>query len=119
MTDQELLERAARAAGLEIELYTGDGPFNGKLRRRVIPEPPEPGSKWRVWNPLEDEGDAFRLMCSLGMNVDVSDDVCSVTGWYGAAADEPIDKAGRSVATCRAIVRVAAIMAEDACKSPD
>ena len=113
MTDQELLERAARAAGIEVELYTGDGPFNGKLRRRVIPEPPEPGSKWKVWNPLDDDGDAFRLAQRLSLNVAFKD------GYGGGASQAEneiecieVDKLIPLSATRRAIVRAAAALGE-------
>lgn len=57
MTDRELLERAARAADVFV--------VNGA--------PIEPCSRmpsgWRIWNPLENNGDAFRLMVDLELNV--------------------------------------------------
>lgn len=59
MTDRELLEMAAKAAGISIffsvewhdvgECYTGS---------RAVP---------RSWNPLTDDGDAFRLAVQLGI----------------------------------------------------
>ena len=51
MTDRELLEFAAKAAGIEWV----DGHENAGLRNR----------DGRVWNPLTDDGDAFRLAVKL------------------------------------------------------
>lgn len=53
MTDRELLEMAAKAAD-EWPLSWRDSPgyMDGILRR---------------WNPLEDDGDAFRLMLNLSL----------------------------------------------------
>ena len=62
-TDRELLEAAAKAAGLDLQhkpLFSGDA---------------EPGyydysggtPKWTWWNPLTDDGDAFRLAVRLNL----------------------------------------------------
>lgn len=68
MTDKELLERAAKAAGLigECHLLTGDcgDPAEpGGFRY----EHPDGGHDW--WNPLMDDGDALRLAVKLGMGI--------------------------------------------------
>lgn len=55
MTDRELLEAAARAAGYVIHGFYEDG----------TPEL-DVGT---VWNPLTDDGDALRLAVKLGMHV--------------------------------------------------
>ncbi len=55
MTDRELLERAAKAAGIEVVI-----PKNGGVIVAVIP-----GIGARVWNPLDDDGDALRLAVKL------------------------------------------------------
>jgi hypothetical protein len=61
VTDRELLDRAAKAAGFEFEtkpplwLHPGikiDAPF---------------GHRW--WNPLLDDGDAMRLAMKLGIGI--------------------------------------------------
>ena len=57
---------AALAAGYELE-WAPEWPGGGCLMRRVIPEPEEPFSKRVPWNPLEDDGDAFRLAVKLGI----------------------------------------------------
>jgi len=56
MTDKELLELAAKAAGIEckktpIGFYLSDEDRN--------------------WNPLTDDGDAFRLAVKLGMQITI------------------------------------------------
>lgn len=54
MTDRELLELAAKAAGIEGQyafLHYFDGEEDGIC---------SPGNH-RVWNPLTDDGDALRL----------------------------------------------------------
>lgn len=104
MTDRELLELAAKAAGYDYR------PENG-----VIVVDGIPGN----WNPLDDDGDAFRLMVGIGMNVGTprrdseDDDVFiewvpptkgSVEGFW---VEEPIGADWRHD-TRRAIVRCAA-----------
>lgn len=59
MSDRELLDLAARAVGGEL-LPTTDGyPYWAAFKET----PPGP------WNPLEDGGDAFRLMAELRIDV--------------------------------------------------
>ena len=53
MTDRELLELAAKAAGL-LEMAVGDKDIQRYLLR---------------WNPLTDDGDALRLAVKLGIDV--------------------------------------------------
>lgn len=85
MTDRELLESAARAAGL---------PFS--------------------WNPLHDDGDALRLAVKLGLAVfppenDGDEAAVSMPGRDGAWVREPV-QGDPYAATRRAIVRAAAAM---------
>jgi hypothetical protein len=77
-TDRELLELAAKAAG--IGFYKGDY-ANGL------------DTKTGFWNPLTDDGDALRLAVLLGLN------------GYRVSPDEAFDPFD---ATRRAIVRAAA-----------
>lgn len=58
MTDKELLERAAKAAGIEVYGWPTDDPTCLCLRGTTI-----------SWNPLTDDGDALRLAVKLGFNV--------------------------------------------------
>jgi hypothetical protein len=95
MTDRELLEAAAKAAGIEF------GWIHGTPRIRA-----EMG--WTPWNPLTDDGDALRLAVKLEMELKV----------YNTSAHAASAKCERSVcasekgdpyaATRRAIVRAAA-----------
>ena len=55
MTDTELLELAAKAGGYS---------FDGDVLRNNNTE-----FEYSGWNPLEDDGDAFRLAVHLRMNI--------------------------------------------------
>lgn len=60
VSDRELLELAARAAGVCGEFRDGLGLC-----------PPELSQRHKYyWNPLTDDGDALRLAFALGMSVD-------------------------------------------------
>lgn len=59
MTDKELLELAAKAAGLKL-----DGPSGRIVRRESDGQPV-------YWNPLTDDGDALRLAVKLGLAVSI------------------------------------------------
>jgi hypothetical protein len=65
MKEREILEAAARAARLSNTQWVGDEYTVGYLAL-------ESG---REWNPLHDDGDAFRLITSVPLSVDVVDDV--------------------------------------------
>ena len=104
MTDRELLELAAKAAGVDY-VYNSRDPL---------------GRMWfkggGVWDPLHNDGDALRLAVKLGMTVNIENDIettCATAGWSngrmlpdGVAAelhdDDPY------AATRKAIVRAAA-----------
>ena len=58
MTDQELLELAAKAAGIEINKG-----LSGTLLARTDV------TAWVEWNPLIDDGDALRLAVKLQLDV--------------------------------------------------
>jgi len=60
MTDKELLELAAKAAGITWIRDYKDGPM-----KVMMPFT-------REWNPLTDDGDALRLAVKLGLTVCVS-----------------------------------------------
>jgi hypothetical protein len=62
MTDRELLEKAAKAAGFEKIKYD-DWP--GMDVRHGFTEAIWNGEQY--WNPLADDGDAFRLAVKLGL----------------------------------------------------
>lgn len=59
MSDRELLELAAKAAGIELRWYS-------HMMRNGVPIWPEVAHIGdEVWNPLTDDGDAFTLMVAL------------------------------------------------------
>lgn len=111
MTDRELLEWAAKAAGLEIQ-WERDLAFPFQERWQALIKCGWDGQpSYREWNPLREDGDALRLAVNLGMSVDIEKD--EVTTW--AYAGE-IPRAHAALmwhgdpyaATRRAIVRAAA-----------
>lgn len=59
MTDRELLERAAKAAGATWSDYSDHTPDHLVIRHA--------DGVWREWNPLKDDGDAFRLAVKLNI----------------------------------------------------
>jgi hypothetical protein len=90
MTDQELLELAAKAAGYaRIDFLS----FEFDNRANVYDE----RDRHDNWNPLADDGDALRLAVQLGIDV---------FPWQNKTHDERT--IGIEAATRRAIVRAAA-----------
>lgn len=61
MTDRELLELAAKAAGIEVVLHPNRGYFPDLVFVSVV--------TGKNWNPLTDDGDALRLAMDLGITV--------------------------------------------------
>lgn len=101
-TDRELLELAAKAAGVAHIGYVNGAKCNGL---RV--------GKGYVWNPLEDDGDAFRLMVYLALPVNPEFGKGGISVGYSTAQviyDEKWDGSGAQYR--RAIVRAAAAMGE-------
>jgi hypothetical protein len=102
MTDRELLEAAAKAAGLKIHAARQaerdeEGCANSGL--------------WIVngstcWNPLTDDGDALRLAVACGLVVDTSRPSAGPPFYSHVFAQ--MDFTDRHAATRRAIVRAAA-----------
>jgi len=100
MADRELLELAAKAAGIEID---------------PIDAAHEP-ENWCNWNPLEDDGDALRLAVKLFLTIGISD------GFSDGFTDVLSERKGCTeqhsttnsyAATRRAIVRAAAEVGKD------
>jgi len=110
MTDKELLELAAKAAGIDVRWYQGDclrvaDKCNGFAGR---------------WNPLTDDGDALRLAVKLGIDLLFTfEDVEAVATHYARQEDQEmvspwaceswtLKQQDPYAATRRAIVRAAA-----------
>ena len=108
MTDRELLELAAKAAGIE-HLQTIEGEpfeyFGGWLRLN------DDGQKW---NPLTDDGDALRLAVKIRAGVNVYPTKVCVTA-DGVFVQVMSQEANYDLAatTRRAIVRAAAEIGKD------
>jgi hypothetical protein len=122
MTDRELLERAARAAGGKyVEVFETYGPLGDNVSKIQVE------GREQNWNPLTDDGDALRLAVKLGLNIDVYRQAPFALGnpsgvevrgyvYRRRLSLEPAADNGESLesATRRAIVRAAAAMAPEA-----
>lgn len=98
MNDKELLELAAKAAGIEIEFDEDDSPF----RKGAV--------GWLYWNPLTDDGDALRLAVKLGMQMYIWQPNDGIGTHYTEVNRYAKEKHGADpyAATRSAIVRAAA-----------
>lgn len=114
-TDKELLELAAKAAGIDLTGYNWfDTPFYTGFERRNLCEG---GFDLPVssWNPLTEDGDALRLAVKLEMDVTHYQNSVEVKAWI---AGEYYDFISEEVSYCRisatrrAIVRAAAAIGE-------
>lgn len=109
MTDRELLEKAAKAAGYDECRPATFGMGVWMACRQ---------GQWEPWSPLADDGDAIRLFIACSLSIEV---------WAGAPkypggvtivttpdGDEFIEPHGadKFAATRRAIVRAAAAIGE-------
>ena len=109
MTDRELIESAAKAAGF-AETAVQD--WAGMDVRYGYDMAVWTGETY--WNPLKDDGDALRLAVKLGLMVDTSCQPALIqcAGPCGIGLEEPA-RTDAYAATRRAIVRAAAAMNGD------
>ena len=77
MTDRELLEKAAKVVEIAHVDYTGID-YDGRLGLQCVDHV---GRHTYTWNPLTDDGDAFRLAVLLGERFP-----CCVVGMFNRAA---------------------------------
>ena len=128
MTDRELLELAAKAAGISWKPAETDAGKMCELKfglwLNIVQEPTE--STRRRFNPLNDDGDALRLAVKLRIDIDhgspldnsryVCASCCGIEMVRDAvrAVEEFEDDVGvqRAYSTRRAIVRAAAELAK-------
>ena len=100
-TDKELLELAAKAAGIEVHAALKNG----------IHTPIGSAGAIYVWNPLESDKDALRLAVKLGMDICFGANYCIVRGSEQMPlvnnANDPY------AATRRAITRAAAAIGKE------
>ena len=96
MTDKELLELAAKAAGIEhSDKHTDEA---GSLYVHAL---------GKMWNPLTDDGDALRLAVRLNVHIELHDDLVRV--WYanGECVELHFNPGDKQGAARRAIVLAA------------
>ena len=99
MTDRELLELAAKAAGIKQH------PDHGCEHLFLI------NGAYITWNPLANDGDALRLAVKLNLSMDLFDNEILVGYTPNCnTCDQVIEPAGNDpyAATRQAIVRAAA-----------
>ena len=102
MSDRELLELAAKAAGYKFVKYHEDHGLSGPWAEINKPAPESCTSRW---NPIENDGDALRLAVKLGMDIRIYGTEVRVYCCGIIASEGPPDF---NSATRRAIVRAAA-----------
>ena len=113
MSDRELLELAAKAAGIDFDAVR----LTRQMRTSAYIPPPEDDREF--WNPLADDGDALRLAVKLRLNIQhyarTTGVMCvqAAIDW-GIANDAFHEEHGANpgAATRRAIVRAAAAIGE-------
>ena len=106
--DQKLLKLAALALGGEYSYGNcADGTKTGFL---------EFGPEIEYWNPLDDDGDAFRLMVSLGIEVNrvncMQKTICFYSRHREIIQFDEQSNCDPCASTRRAIVRAAAAIGE-------
>lgn len=110
MDDKQMLELAAKAAGLVIR---DSNRWPDTIVRRVTLD--DGSLNWVRWAPLTDDGDALRLAVTLMIPIQYPDWQRVTRTWgpvgHGEPFDEPHDR-DPYAATRRAIVRAAAAIGE-------
>jgi len=118
MTDREMLELAAKAAGHEVARSRLTDPLHRDMLIRH--DSRNPGQDFSAWNPLADDGDALRLAVKLRIDLlmdgpGVQSPTVEAIGNTGAEvqpfAIEALDTTDPFAATRRAITRAAAEIA--------
>ena len=109
-TDRELLEKAAKAAGICIDKAAFNGGGAGNTGFDLAGAAVLDWHNGTKWNPITDDGDALRLAVKLHMSI-LSNETASwvATGMHQInRAEEHHDGSDPYAATRRAIVRAAA-----------
>lgn len=109
MRDRELLELAAKAAGLEYLEYV---PESYPSRAGLLHG--NPNGRLFVWNPLDDDGEALRLGACLRIDIRHWDGPDRISAEHPLLPENSIMVdvlGGPMLATRKAIVRAAAALA--------
>ena len=97
MSDKEMFELAAKAAGIKIKGFYSDGtPFS------------DVNGVNEIWNPRDDDSDALRLAVKLNFEVRICNGVAVVNDGHSDLEHVEVDGNNPYAATRRAIVRAAA-----------
>ena len=107
MTNRELLELAALAAGYSFHWGEKHSVGDCVVDCTNLLFADDGGGDEFIWNPLEDDGDAFRLMVNLNLSVRCFETGPVVDGCYISHGPERI-KTNLAAATRLAIVKCAA-----------
>ena len=107
MVDRELLEQAAKAAGIDVKFAIGKFAKHESLGLFFVDYGT---SNQRSWNPLADDGDALRLAVKLRMTIMTLSDSIEVSDYNARVCGQEMTCDGEDpyAATRRAIVRAAA-----------
>ena len=100
MTDRELLEAAAKAAGIDLT-WDDHGNPGYWSDWKGLPQ-------WTPWNPREDNGDALRLAVKLRMAMDIEEYYVDAFVHVWQVNEREEINGDPYAATRRAIVRAAA-----------
>jgi len=103
MTDREMLEYAAKAAGIALEWDDHPNDWAPMFYE---------GKTYHFWDPLKDDGDALRLAVTLRLQIEHGNEWVTVAEMaFGGDISSTIEissEISQEAATREAIVRVAA-----------
>jgi len=102
MSDRELLEMAAKAAGIDAEWHNDDdADFDAAHEGMFLKGERSPNNS-KYWNPLTDDGDALRLLVAL------REELCLDAASMLGCGSFDLWRKNPQAATRRAITRAAA-----------
>lgn len=111
MTDREMLEMAAKAAGYAVEWH--EVVVSRRGRFGLIEHTKKEGFRlnFQRWDPLTDDGDALRLAVRLHMQVSVTTESCRAETL--PCLGVRVNDSDENLATRRAVVMAAAAVGRE------
>jgi len=111
MTDREMLEMAAKAAGYAVEWH--EVVVSRRGRFGLIEHTKKEGFRlnFQRWDPLTDDGDALRLAVRLHMQVSVTKESCRAETL--PCLGVRVNDSDENLATRRAVVMAAAAVGKE------